>query len=80
LSHEDSIWEYFREHIKIWDFDNSDDEIHDFVFEDGKAYRLEYSYWREYDTEDRESRSSVRLYEITLEEANVIGKVWRDWI
>jgi hypothetical protein len=78
-----SIMEYYYDHIKCWDFDICGSETHDFVFEDGKAFRLEYSWWAEwYHDNDEENGLKDEYYieEITLEEANVSEKKIRDWL
>lgn len=80
----DSIWEYFFNNIRHWDYDEGDNETHDFVFEDGTAYRLEYSYWSEwYHKNDDENglKNSVHIEKIMLDEAKVPEKkIGRDWL
>ena len=68
-NHIDSIYEYFDYNIRIWDWDVCGDETHDFVFEDGKAFRLEYSWWTDMWAEEDESRmkDEVWVEEISLE-------------
>jgi hypothetical protein len=81
--YQNSIRNYFYAHIRHWDFDVCGDETHDFVFEDGKAFRLEYSWWRDDWAEEDEDCLKHELYieEISLEEANVPEKkIGRDWL
>jgi len=84
MDYKDSIWEYFYKNIKHWDYDTCDNETHDFVFEDGKAFRLEYSYWSEWHHEDEEEnglRCEETIEEISIDDANVPSKiVGRDWL
>lgn len=79
-----SIRKYFYENIKSYDWDNAGDETHDFVFEDGKSFRLKYHWWSEWYHEDDEKNGLYDEYEITeitIDEANVPEKkVIRDWI
>lgn len=79
-----SITKYFYENIKLWDWDICGDRTEDFVFEDGKAFRLNYSWWSEWHHEDDEEnglKDEYYIEEISLEEANVPEKkIWRDWI
>jgi hypothetical protein len=78
-----SIMKHFDERIRHWDFDVCGDETHDFVFEDDKAFRLEYSWWRDdWAEEDEDSlKHEFSIEEITLEEANVPEKkIGRDWL
>lgn len=79
----DSINQYFYKHIKLWDWDVCGNETHDFVFEDGKSYRLEYSWWSEWDHDNEEEnglKDEFYIEEISLEQANVPSKVCRDWL
>ncbi len=83
VGHAASIDKYFYKHIKVWDADVCGDETHDFLFEDGKAFRLEYSWWMEWYHEDDDlngffDRKSIE--EITVEQADVPSKVQRDWL
>lgn len=82
--YEDSIRKYFNDHIRIWDWDCAFDETHDFVFEDGKAFRLEYSGWSEWHHEDDEENGLKQTYyieEISIDEAKVPEKtIGRDWL
>jgi hypothetical protein len=79
-----SIIKYFYDNIKLYDWDICGDETHDFVFEDGKAFRLEYSWWSEWYHEDDEKNGLKDEYDITeisIEEATVPEKkVGRNWI
>lgn len=82
-NHIDSVYEYFDEKLKHWDFDIAGDETHDFVFEDGKAFRLEYSWWRDdWAGEDEDClKDKVHVEEISIDDANVPEKKpGRDWI
>jgi hypothetical protein len=82
--HEDSIWKYFKDNTKCWDWDACFDEEHDFVFQDGKAFRLYYSGWSEWHHEDDEKnglQDEVTIEEISLDEANVPEKhMERNWL
>lgn len=82
--HRSVIKSYFYDEIKLWDWDISGEQTHDFVFDDGKAYRLEYSWWSEWHHEDEEEnglKDEYTIEEIDIEEANVPEKrTVRDWI
>lgn len=81
--YKDAIWKYFRDHIMIWDFDECGDETHDFLFDDGKAYRLTYSWWAEWFHEDEDENGlkyETVIDEISADEANVPTTAERDWI
>lgn len=78
-----SIMKYFHDHIYLWDFDFCGNETHDFVFEDGKAFRLEYSWWRDDWAPEDESCLKHEHYieEISIDAANVPEKkIGRDWL
>lgn len=82
-NHADSIYVYFDKNIKMWDWDVCGNETHDFLFDDGKAFRLEYSWWTdEWAGEDEERmKDEVHVEEISIEEANVPEKKpGRDWL
>lgn len=83
LNHEESIDKYFHSNIQIYDFDTGGDETHDFLFEDGKAFRLEYTWWSEWQHDD-DDYNGPRFYryldEISPDEADVPDKKQRDWI
>lgn len=81
--YKDTIVEYYYDNIRHWDFDFAGYETHDFVFEDGKAFRLEYSWWRDDYAEEDESclKDEYYITEINIEEADVPEKkMGRDWI
>lgn len=82
--HKDSVWKYFNDNIKVWDWDDCFDEEHDFVFEDSKAFRLHYSGWAEWYHEDDDEnglKDEVWIEEIALKDAKVPDKnVGRDWL
>lgn len=82
--YQNSIINYFYAHIRHWDYDEGGDETHDFVFEDGKAFRLEYSYWSEWhhkDDEENGLKSEYFIKEISIDDANVPEKkIGRDWL
>lgn len=83
LNHRESIVKYFNQNIKIWDWDVCGDETHNFVFEDGKAFRLEYEWWSEWyhdDDEENGLKDEYHIQEIDIDEANVPSKVQRDWL
>lgn len=84
MDHDGSIREYFWKHVKCWDWDNCFDEEHDFVFEDGKAFRLFYSGWAEwYHENDDENGLKDEWYieEISIDDAKVPEKkIGRDWL
>lgn len=82
LNYLDSINEYFEDNIKLYDFDFCGNETHDFIFEDGKAFRLEYTWWRNDFAEEDESviNDEIEIEEISIEDANVPEKeMKRDW-
>jgi hypothetical protein len=82
--HKDSIWQYFHDNIRLWDYDEGGSETHDFVFEDGKAFRLEYEYWSEWyhaDDDKNGLKHDVFITEISIDEADVPEKrIGRDWL
>jgi hypothetical protein len=84
LSHEETIEKYFYDNIKLWDFDIAGSETHDFVFEDDKAFRLEYTWWAEWYNEDEDEnglKDEMHIFEISIVEANVLEKsLGRDWL
>lgn len=81
---EESIKKYFYDNIKCWDWDYCFDETHDFVFEDGSAFRLEYSGWSEWHHEDDEKnglKDEWHIEKISIDDANVPEKTMkRDWL
>ena len=82
--HKDSIWKYFYDKIKLWDWDECGSETHDFVFDDGKAFRLEYSWWSEWyhdDDEENGLKDETFIEEISIDDAKVPDKnIGRDWL
>ena len=81
--HMDSIYEYFYREIKLYDWDECGNETHDFLFEDGKAFRLEYSWWSEWYHDDDEQNGLKDEYfieEIDPEKAKLPSKIERDWL
>lgn len=80
----ESIHKYFYDNIKRWDWDVCGTEIHDFVFENGKAYRIEYSWWSEWyhkNDDDNGLKDVWYLQEISIDKANVPEKkIGRDWL
>lgn len=82
-THEDCIVRYFYQNIKLYDWDTCGDETYDFLFDDGRAFRLEYSWWSEWHHEDEELiglRDEYYINEIASSEANVPTEKARDWI
>lgn len=83
LNHEKSIKKYFNGHIRVQDTDNCEFETHDFLFEDGKTFRLEYSYWIDQSNEDEDLNGFYDEYtikEISADDADVPNKKDRDFI
>lgn len=83
LNHEKSIEKYFNRQIRVHDTDNCEFETHDFVFGDGKAFRLEYSYWIDHSNEDEDLNGFYDEYtieEISVDNADVPNKKDRDFI
>lgn len=88
LDHIESIDKYFQDKVRIYDADTCGDETHDFVFEDGKAFRLEYSWYLnaggEVDDDGEELPWVIyesRIIPIAIADANVLDKkVGRDWL
>ena len=82
--YQNSISNYFYAHIRHWDYDSGGSETHDFVFEDGKAFRLVYDYWSEWchkDDDENGLKFEFYIEEIAIEEANVPEKKpGRDWL
>lgn len=84
LDHKQSISKFFNSNIRVWDWDEGFDEEHDFVFDDGSAYRLTYSGWAEWHHDDEEENGLKQewfIEKIGIDEANVLDKkAGRDWI
>jgi len=88
LNHVESIDKYFYDKVQIYDADTCGDETHDFVFEDGKAFRLSYSWYLnasgEMDDDGEELPWVIDerdVQEIDIADANVPDKkVGRDWL
>lgn len=81
--HKEAIESHFRRHIRIWDWDSCFDEEHDFLFEDGKAFRLYYGGWAEWHHEDDGEnglKDEWHIEEIASEKANVPNRKQRDYI
>ena len=81
--HMDSIRHYFYREIKLYDWDVCGEETHDFLFEDGKAFRLEYSWWSEWyhdDDEENGLKDEYYIEEIDPETAKLPSKMERDWL
>lgn len=82
-THEDCIRKYFVRNIKLYDFDICGDETHDFLFDDRKAFRLEYSWWSEWyhdDVEENGLKDEVTIEEISSSDAKVPTEKLRDWL
>lgn len=76
LDEEETIEKYFVDHVQIYDTDVCDDIEIDFVFDNGNAFRLEYSWWIEYNP--HWSLQSEKFVEsIQLEDARCM-KTYRD--
>ena len=82
----DTINSYFEARIKVYDADICGDQTHDFLFSNGKAYRLEYS-WYCNTAEEKDDWGEVpwiidevHVAEITKAKANVPDKSNRDWL
>lgn len=73
-NHENVIWNHFYDNIKHYDFDTCGTETHDFVFDDGKAFRLEYGWWKDFEDVACSLKSEEYIEEISFEEANVPSK------
>lgn len=82
-NHKECIGKYFYSNIKLYDWDVCGDETHDFLFDDGKAFRLEYSWWSEWYHEDDEENGLKDEYYIEAidpSEATVPTGKSRDWL
>lgn len=86
-NHKKTIEQYLEDHVKVWDADFCGDITVDFLFEDGKTYRLEYSwYCNEHGEEDEYGEKpwiidEYYIEEIALDAAKVPEKkIGRDWI
>ena len=84
LGHKESILKVLKDKIKVWDADAAGYSTVDFVFEDGKSFRLEYSWWCNEFPENEDDPWILDEYdikEIDISQANAIGKTsGRDWI
>jgi hypothetical protein len=82
--YQNSISNYFYAHIRHWDYDSGGSETHDFVFEDGKSFRVVYDYWAEWyheDDDDNGLKFEFYIEEISIDDANVPEKkIGRDWL
>lgn len=82
-THEDCIRKYFYRNIRLYDWDKCGSETHDFLFDDDKAFRLEYSWWSEWYHEDDEEnglKDEWFIEEIEPSEAKMPTGKARDWI
>lgn len=69
---------YFNDHIKIWDADNCGEVICYFAFDTGTTFKLSYSWWCDYGS-DEYIKDEVVVEEI--ERATAIGICAdRDWM
>lgn len=88
LDHDKSMNQYFRNKIQIYDADTCGNQTHDFVFEDGKAFRLEYSWYLNQYREVNEDGDELpwvideyEIEEISIDDAKVPEKkIGRDWL
>lgn len=83
LDHKASINKYFDKHIRIYDADICGDKTVEFVFEDGKTFKLEYSWWIDEFNENPELRGlqdEIYLVEIESKELKEVKPLMRDWI
>jgi hypothetical protein len=81
--HEACVYNYFDRNIRLFDFDICGDETHDFLFDDGRAFRLEYSWWAEWFHDDIEQNGLKEEYfieEISPDQANVPTQKDRNWL
>lgn len=81
--HQDAIRKYFYRNIKLYDWDVCGDETHDFLFDDDKAFRLEYSWWSEWNHDNDEEnglKDEYYITEIDPSEAKVPTGKSRDWL
>lgn len=76
LDEEASILKYFYDIVKIYDADECGDEEYDFVFENGTAWKLYYSWYITYDP-DWKLMDEYHIEAINLEEAKCMKK-YRD--
>lgn len=74
-----TINKFFYDYVKVYDADNAGDEFVDFVFDNGKAFRLEYEWYIEYNP-DWNLVDRMNIREIRLTEANVPSKKFHDFI
>jgi hypothetical protein len=75
LDKDSTIQKYFADIVEIFDADTCGDIEVFFAFEDGTTYRLDYSYWFDWDDEDGPLLSEWEYKEIPPEDAeNVMLK------
>lgn len=85
-NHKKNVLKYFEDRVRVSDADICGDEKIDFVFDDGKAYRLEYSWWCNIHEEQDDYGDkpwiidNYDIEEISIDDANVPTKKERDWI
>ena len=76
LSPNGSMTKYFNDIMRIWDADICGDVEVDFVFDNGEAYSLEYSWWIDYDPE-WDLKSDLSINAIDIDDAKCMKK-YRD--
>jgi hypothetical protein len=86
MGYQESIKKYFEKNVRVYDADTCGDITIDFLFEDGKSFRLNYSWWCNIQGEKDEYGDITWIQdEYTIEEidpntANVPNRKNRDWI
>lgn len=82
----DTYGKYFREHIKVWDTDTCGDEKVEIVFENGRAFILDYTWWFEYQEDPEFDWSGyvlcddLQVEEVSLDEIKKCMKKYRSII
>jgi hypothetical protein len=86
LDHQESMERYFQDHIVVHYADSAGYEIVDFLFEDGKAFRLEYE-WSLNVFEEKDVWGDEPwildykwIEDIDPSKANILSKTPRDWL
>lgn len=79
FSEKECINEYFLDEIKVYDADLCGNIWVEFVFDNGRAYLLEYSWWIEYDPEWDLCEEKI-IKEIPLSDVKKCQTKYRDWI
>lgn len=77
--HEKVMGKYHRDELYTYDADTCDNGDVFFVFDDGKAFKMEWSYWMDYDPE-WEIHNEWHSEEIDITDTPLWMHKERDWL